>query len=328
MGFTYIGLNGRPLSNPAAIRRINSLAIPPAWVDVEIDPDPAAKVQALGFDTAGRKQYRYNPEFASRMARRKFRKMVPFAQTLPELRAITNEHLKLDDLSREQVLATVVRLMCRAFFRVGSERYAVNNQTFGIATLHKKHLTIDGSDLIFRYVGKSRIDQRRVVADTPLVKIVSRIVELPGSRLFRYLTPQGEVRDVTAPDVNGYLREITGAKYTSKDIRTWGGTVRAATILADVGPAASPREAEKNIVLTCKLVSSELGNTPPICRGAYIHPAVLEGYLSGKTIDVVMRKEERDVESREAVAYYPEEAALMRLLEKLDRPGRRRSSGA
>ena len=314
-GFTYLRVDGKPLRSEAALTRIRALAIPPAWTDVEISPEANAKIQAVGWDAAGRKQYRYHPDYTARRAKRKFRKLVPFARALPRLRARTNRHLNTDDLSREQVLATVVRLMCRAYFRVGSERYAVRNQTFGIATLEKKHLTIEGNSLIFRYTGKSRIDQRRVVADTPLVEVVSQLLTLPGDRLFRYRLPSGEVRDVTSRDVNEYLREILGERYTSKDIRTWGGTVRAATILADLGPAESKKVAEKNIVLVCKLVSTELGNTPAICRSAYIHPAVLEKYLAGETIDPVMRKATRPVEAESPVEYYPEEAALMRLLE-------------
>lgn len=318
-GFAYLRVNGEPVRSDSALRRIRALAIPPAWTDVQIDPSPTAKIQAVGYDAAGRKQYRYHSDFVSGRAQRKFRKLLPFARALPRLRQETNRHLRIDGLGREQVLATVVRLMCRAFFRVGSERYAVTNRTFGIATLEKQHLTINGSSLIFHYVGKGRIDQRRVVAETPLVEIVRLLLELPGDRLFRYRTEDGDVRDVTATDVNEYLREILGERYTSKDIRTWGGTLRAATVLADFGPAATRGEAQKNIVLACKLVSSELGNTPAICRTAYIHPTVLEHYLLGETIERVMRKAPRDVEAESPTDYYPEEAALMRMLETADR---------
>ncbi|MQA92754.1 MAG: DNA topoisomerase IB [Gemmatimonas sp.] len=315
-GFTYLRVDGKPIQSETALRRIRSLAIPPAWTCVEIAPNPIAKVQAIGYDAAGRRQYRYHSEYVARRSIRKFGRLLPFARSLPSLRFETNRHLKQSDLSREQVLATIVRLMCRAYFRVGSERYAVKNQTFGIATLGKQHLTIDGNNLIFRYVGKGRIDQRRVVADTPLVEVVRDILELPGGRLFRYVLPSGVVRDVTAPDVNGYLRDILGERYTSKDIRTWGGTVRMATVLADIGPAETQRAAEQNLVLACKLVATELGNTPSICRKAYIHPIVLESYLSGETIDGVMRKSPRPIEAESPIDYYPEEAALMRLLER------------
>lgn len=315
-GFRYIAANGRELTAERSLDRIRSLAIPPAWRDVRISADPDAKVQAVGRDEAGRRQYIYSESYVQRRARRKYRKLVPFARTLPRLREVTNEHLRTEGLHRERVLATVVRLMVRAFFRVGSERYAVRNRTFGITTLEKKHLVIEGNDLIFRYTGKSGIDQRRVVADSPLVEILEELLELPGRRLFRYRAGDGEIRDVRASDVNRYIKETLGEKYTSKDIRTWGGTVRAATILADLGPAATQREAEKNVVLVCKLVSTELGNTPSVCRSAYIHPAVLEGYLAGRTIEPVMRKAPRPVELEAPASYYAEEAALMRFLDR------------
>lgn len=317
-GFRYLKVDGNPLRSKGALTRIQSLAIPPAWTEVQISPHASDKVQAVGYDAAGRKQYIYHSGYVKTRARRKFRRVLAFARSLPRLREATNRHLKAEGLGRERVLATVVRLMCRAYFRVGSERYAVQNRTFGVATLQKKHLRIEGNDLIFRYPGKSGIDQRRVVGDTPLVEIVKELMELPGKRLFRYRDEQGKVRNVTSRDVNGYLKEILGEKYTSKDIRTWGGTVRAATILADLGPAEARPQAEKNVVLTCKLVSTELGNTPTVCRSAYIHPAVLESYLSGETIAPVMRTEPRPVAAQSPVQYYPEEAALMRLLgEKL-----------
>lgn len=314
-GFDYRAPDDAPIRDEAALERIRSLAIPPAWQDVLIAPAPGAKVQAVGYDTAGRKQYIYNASFVRGNARRKFRKLIPFARTLPQLRHVTNEHLRQEGLGRDKVLATVVRLMVRAFFRVGSERYAVQNRTFGIATLEKQHLVIEGNSLVFCYRGKSSIDQRRVVAATPLVEIIRELLELPGDRLFRYVDEDGTVRDVTAQEVNRYLKEVLGERYTSKDIRTWGGTVRAATILADLGPAKNKREAERNVVLTCKLVSSELGNTPSVCRSAYIHPTVIEKYLRGQTIARVMRKTLRPVEAETPVDYYPEEAALMRFLE-------------
>jgi len=313
--FTYLRADGKPLTRGAALERIRALAIPPAWTDVRIASSSSAKIQAMGYDAAGRKQYIYHPDHVARRGRKKYRKLADFARALPRLREVTNEHLRQEGVGRERVLATVVRLMSRAFFRVGSERYAVANKTYGIATLRKKHLEVCGNDLIFRYRGKSSLHQRKVVADTPLVEVLREILELPGDRLFRYRDEAGEVRDVTASDVNDYLKSILGERYTSKDIRTWGGTVRAATILADLGPAASRREAEKNIVLTCKLVAAELGNTPAVCRRAYIHPVVLEKYAGGVTIEPVMRKAPRPVEAEAPVRFYAEEAALLRSLE-------------
>ncbi|MEJ2503311.1 MAG: hypothetical protein P8177_08350 [Gemmatimonadota bacterium] len=200
---------------------------------------------------------------------------------------------------------------------LGSERYATENKTFGIATLKKRHLEVRGNDLVFTYRGKRRKDHRRVVADTPLVEIIRHLMELPGSRLFRYRNGDGSVCNVTARVVNAYIKEVLHERYTSKDLRTFGGTVRAATILADLGPATGERAAHRNTVMTARLVASELGNTPAIARSAYIHPAVFEEYeAAGRTIEPLMRKEPREVRSEEPVQYYPEEAALMRFLER------------
>ncbi|MBW3572119.1 MAG: DNA topoisomerase IB, partial [Gemmatimonadetes bacterium] len=272
-GFEYLRGDGKPLRSETALARIKKLAIPPAWTEVRISPDPAAKVQAYGYDAAGRKQYRYHPDYVAKGAKRKYRKLLEYARAIPRLREATDQHLRQPGVGRERVLATVVRLIMRGFFRIGSERYAVSNKTFGIATLQKKHLTIEGDSLVFRYVGKKSIDQRSVVPDTPLVEVLHEILKLPGRRLFQFVDDDGKVRPVTAAEVNNYIRQIVGERYTSKDMRTWGGTVRMATILADLGPPQSEREAKKNLVLACKLVSSELGNTPSVCRSAYVHPS-------------------------------------------------------
>jgi DNA topoisomerase-1 len=313
-GFSYLRGDGRPLTSERALERIRALAIPPAWTEVHINPDPVGKVQAYGFDAAGRKQYRYHPDHLARGARRKYRKLLHYARAIPRLREATAAHLGGRGVGRERVLALVVRLMMRGFFRIGSERYAVQNRTFGIATLRKEHLRVEGNNLVFRFVGKSSVDQRTVVADTPLVEVLREVAKLPGKRLFQYRGEDGEVRPVTAREVNAYLKEVAGERYTSKDIRTWGGTVRMATILADLGPPASEAEAKRNLTMACKMVASELGNTPAVCRSAYVHPAVMERYEEGKTIAPLMREAERgdDPPGR----YYAEEAALMRFLER------------
>ena len=319
-GFRYLKVDGDELTWEAGLARIERLAIPPAWTDVRIAPTSTRKIQAFGRDAAGRRQYIYSDEAVAARNRRKWERVLAYARVLPKLRAATNRHLKLEGPVREKVLATVVRLMSRAYFRIGSERYAVENRTFGIATLKKKHLEIRGNDLVFTYVGKRKKDQRRVVADTPLVEVLKEILDLPGARLFRYLCPDGSVKNVTARGVNDYIQDLLHERYSSKDLRTFGGTVRAATILADLGPAASEREAHRNTVMTSRLVASELGNTPTIARNAYIHPAVFDQYeRHGRTIDALMRKSPREpgaVKSEEPVEYYPEEAALMRFLER------------
>lgn len=316
-GFTYLKVDGGELVWEAGLDRIDRLAIPPGWTDVHIAPSSKRKVQAWGRDAAGRKQYIYSPAAVAEREQEKWDRVLLYARALPALRRVTNRHMKRGGLDREKVLATVVRLMSRAYFRIGSERYAETNRTFGIATLKKHHLDIRGHDLVFTYAGKRRKDQRRVVADTPLVEIIREILDLPGSRLFRYRNGDGSVCNVTARSVNRYIKEILHERYTSKDLRTFGGTVRAATILADLGSPGSEQEAHRNTVMTARLVASELGNTPAIARGAYIHPAVFEQYeAEGRTIEPLMRKVSRAVHREEPVEYYPEEAALVRFLER------------
>jgi DNA topoisomerase-1 len=319
--FRYIGLTGQPIRSEAALARIRALVLPPAWTDVHISPDPGRKVQAWGYDQAGRKQYRYSTQHISRSDSRKWKRVLRVAKVLPALREATNKDLRRRRLDQQKVLATVVRLIARAYFRAGSERYAVENKTFGICTLTKKHVKVHGRNLVFEYVGKRSKQQRQFVADTPLVHIIEKLLELPGRRLFQYVDEAGRPGPVTADQVNEYMFELLGERYTSKDLRTFGGTVRAATILADLGPARSPTEAKRNVALACKLVATELGNTPAICRKAYIHPAVLEQYEKfGRTLDTVRirgkRKKGGRLEVEEPVGYYPEELALMNFLER------------
>ncbi|MBI4410617.1 MAG: DNA topoisomerase IB [Gemmatimonadetes bacterium] len=314
-GFHYVRPDGA-VRAPAALRRIRALRVPPGWTDVHIAPDPRRELQAWGRDRAGRKQYIYSAARVAKRDGRKWSSVLRVGRLLPTLRAATNAHLCRPELDREKVLATVVRLMSRGFFRVGGERYAIQNRTFGICTLAKRHVRVEGPNLVFRYRGKRRKEQRQIVADTPLARIVDELLDLPGKRLFRYRNGNGTVSNLTARLVNTYLLAVLGGRCTSKDLRTFGGTVRAATILAELGPPVSEREAKKHLSLCCRLVAQDLGNTPAICRKAYIHPAVLGGYEHGRTIEAVMRKAPRPLEAREPPGFYPEEAALMRFLER------------
>jgi DNA topoisomerase I len=315
--FRYERTGGGPLRSESALTRIERLRIPPAWTDVHISPEPARELQAWGYDQAGRKQYIYHAAHVARRDRRKWARVLEVARVLPELRAATNRHLRGRGLDREKVMATVVRLMCRAYFRVGSERYAVSNRTFGICTLKKTHVRIEGNDLFFSYRGKRGRDQHQVVADTPLVDIVQSLLDLPGPRLFQYVDDDGRRRPVTARAVNEYLRDIAGERISSKDLRTFGGTLRALLVLAELGPPASRREATRNVALTCRLVASELGNTPAICRQAYIHPVLFELYeAEGITLESLPKPRRPRIEAEEPVGHYPEEAALIRFLKK------------
>lgn len=311
----YLKSDGRPLTSKAAFARIAALRIPPAWTDVHIAPDPQRKLQAFGHDAAGRKQYIYSPAHVQSRDRGKWRKLLRVSAALPRIREVTNQHLRRRRLGRDKVHATVVRLICRAYCRAGSERYAVKHRTFGISTLRKRHVEIRGNNLIFRYQGKRGKEQRQFVADTPLVEIIEQIMKLPGDRLFQYLDGN-VVRPVTAQSVNKYLQEIAGSKLTSKDLRTFGGTVRAATILADLGPARSDTEGKRNVALACKLVALDLGNTAAIARKAYIHPAVLAEYQRAGRTTGNLRRHARKMNAVEPIEYYPEESALIRFLER------------
>jgi DNA topoisomerase-1 len=290
-GFRYVTTGGKVV--PASVReRIEALAIPPAWTDVHAATSPTAAVQAWGYDAKGRKQYRYHDRAAERGQMRKYYRVRQMARDLPAMRAAVARDFEPATrrgqparLTKRRVAAGVVRLIGEAFFRVGSERYAAENRTFGIATLRKRHVSRLGDRIVFDYVGKESVRQRQTVVDAPLAAFVDTLLATPGPRLFRYQDDDGSWRDLSSRDVNEYLHDTLGVPYSAKDFRTWGGTLRMATFLADLGPAATDREARKNVVTAVRCVAAELGNTPTVCRQAYVHPLVIARYLDeGSTI--------------------------------------------
>jgi len=321
-GFRYVDARGRPMRDRAVRTRIDSLRIPPAWTDVHIAGSSRAAIQAWGFDAKGRKQYRYHLKAVEQGSLRKHYRVRQLALDLPLIREAVGRHFAASGhdparaLTRERVTAGVVRLISEGFFRVGSERYAKENKTFGITTLMKRHARVDGDCVIFEYVGKKSIEQRQVVVDPSLAEFVEELLETPGRRLFRYRTEDGQWADLTARDVNGYLHDLVGVPYTAKDFRTWGGTLRAATVLAEIGPPLSPTEAKRNVVTAVRLVAAELGNTPTICRKSYIHPMVLARYEDdGVTIAEGLVRARRTRRKGEWL-HAPEERALIEFLDK------------
>jgi len=308
-GFKYEDSRGRTVSDRRQLERIIALRIPPAWRDVHIAASSRPAIQAWGFDAKGRKQYRYHERAVAVREQRKYYRVRRLARDLPKIReALYTQIASGHELTRERVAAAVVRLISKGFFRVGSERYARENHTFGISTLNKRHVHVKGGAIVFEFRGKSGREQRHVVVDRVLAKIVREMLDSPGARLFRY-NDGGKWHDLSERDVNEYLRRVTPVRYTAKDFRTWGGTVRVATVLSDLGAPASTREAKKNIVLAIRLVSAELGNTPAICRASYVHPIVLARYLDhGETILPRTTK-------KTAGGHYPEERALIRFLD-------------
>jgi DNA topoisomerase-1 len=285
-GFTYIGPDGKTLRDEEQLKRIRSLAVPPAWTNVWICADPRGHIQATGRDDRGRKQYRYHPRWRRVRDETKYGRMIAFGEALPGIRKRVVEDLAKPDLPREKVLAAVVRLLETTLIRVGNDEYAKANNSYGLTTLRDRHVEVDGSVIRFEFEAKGR--KRRVVdlRDRQLARIVQRCRELPGYVLFQYIDEDGERHDVGSEDVNEYLREVTDQEFTAKDFRTWTGTVLAALALAGVGEFTSTRQAKKNVVRAIEEVAGRLGNTPAICRKSYVHPEVIEAYLEGSPVKI------------------------------------------
>jgi len=283
-GWAYYAPNGKRISDALVRKRLNSLAIPPAWTEVWICPDADGHIQGTARDARGRKQYRYHPHYREARERSKFRHMLEFSEVLPALRERIERDLRAPDLSRRQLLATVVRLLDRTLIRVGNDEYARANRSYGLTTLRRRHVTVDGSLLRFSFRGKSGVEHSIAHTDKRLARIVQRCQDLPGEELFQYLDSNGKRQSVTSDDVNAYLRELTGRDITAKNFRTWGGTMLAAVELRIAGPAASRREADRNVLRALDAVAERLGNTREVCRKYYVHPTLLEAYLMGGTV--------------------------------------------
>jgi DNA topoisomerase-1 len=283
-GWIYFAPNGVRIRDPDKRRRLKALAIPPAWTDVWICPDPSGHIQATARDARGRKQYRYHASYREACDRSKFRRMLEFSEILPRLRDRVERELRAPDLSRRQLLATVIRLLDRTLIRVGNDEYARDNHSFGLTTLRRRHVEVDGASLRFSFRGKSGVDHEVALTDRRLALIIQRCQDLPGRELFQYLDARGKRLAISSDDVNAHLKEIAGRDITAKDFRTWGGTMHAAVALRAMGPAASKREADRNIIRAIDEVSGLLGNTRTVCRKYYVHPVLLEAYYLGRTI--------------------------------------------
>ena len=312
--FEYFDMEGKLIEDEQRVLRIKRLAIPPAWTDVWICPTPNGHIQATGRDARRRKQYRYHERWRIVRDENKYEKMVLFGHALPKIRKRVQEDLTLPGLPRNKVLATVVQLLERTFIRVGNEEYARDNKSFGLTTMRDHHVEVKGSKLRFRFRGKSGIRHEVDVTDRHIAKIISKLQDLSGQELFQYIDDDGQVHDVTSQDVNDYLREITNEDFTAKDFRTWAGTVMAAIALRAVGAFETKKQAKANIKDAIGAVSKLLGNTPAICRKCYVHPAVLETYLSGDSIEGMKQKTKDALES-DAIDLREGEAAILKFLQ-------------
>jgi DNA topoisomerase I len=283
-GFTYFGVDGRPIRDLRELHRIKSLGIPPAWTDVWICPLLYGHLQATGRDAKGRKQYRYHPRWREVRDETKYGRMLVFGEALPLIRKQVEHDLALPGLPRAKVLATILRLLETTLIRVGNEEYARANHSFGLTTLRDQHVDIAGTTLRFHFRGKSGQAHRVEINARRLARIVKGCQEIPGQELFQYRDDEGQRRTIDSADVNEYLRQITGQDFTSKDCRTWAGTVLAVQALQGCGSGESVTHAKKAVVQAIKTVAAQLGNTPAICRKCYVHPAVIEAYLGGSLL--------------------------------------------
>ena len=316
-GFTFVDVDGKTISKNDQLERINSLVIPPAWRHVRICPSPGGRLQVVGLDTTGRVQYIYNPKFAEKNQRAKFAKIERFGTLLSKLRKTTNEHIAIEGLPREKVLAVAIRLINSLYFRVGTEGSARQFKTYGLTTLKNDHLTIANSGrLTFDFVGKSYVQHRKVLVDQDLAIIMRELKKVgPKRKLFHYLDDAGKPVPIKPSDINAYLKAAMEPEFSSKDFRTWGGSLLAATKLARIGTTDDEARRKKVIVEVVKRVAEELGNTPAVCRSSYIHPAVLKAYEAGITIDLNARKNHRRISKIEHEE--PAEKALLDLLKKM-----------
>lgn len=294
-GFTYVGSHGEPVRDANELKRIRSLAIPPAWTDVWIAPTARGHIQATGRDAKGRKQYRYHPAWRAVRDATKYHRMIAFAEALPRLRERVLRDMTLPGLPREKVLATVVRLLDETDIRVGNQEYARENESFGLTTLQNKHVDVSGSTLRFHFKGKSGKEHVVAVQDRRVANIVRRCEELPGQELFQYLDDDGERRLIESSDVNDYLREVTGQDFTAKDFRTWAGTVVVAHRLRAMGAAETKTELKQNINTAVKTAAERLGNTATVCRKCYVHPSVLDAYEDGTLLTSEIGRHERNM---------------------------------
>jgi DNA topoisomerase I len=311
--FRYLDSRGNRITDPAKLARIEALVIPPAWRDVRISPRANAALQATGVDAAGRKQYLYHPDHRQRQEQAKYDRLIRFAERLPELRAAMAEHMDNDELDRERISAVALRLIDEGWFRVGSERYARESRTYGITTLAKRHVSVRGSRIAFRFRGKNSAWVRTVVVDSELADAMRELLALPGGRrLFRYEW-EGDLYNLTGKRLNDYVQIYLGEEFTAKDFRTWGGTLTAAIGLAERGVAETEADAKRSVADVMRRVAHLLGNTPAVARESYVSPAVIEQYFEGRTIDDFRPRHLRVVGARD-IGLEREEQALLSLL--------------
>lgn len=313
-GFEFVDPDGRVVTDEAVIKRLKSLAVPPAYTDVWMCIDPRGHLQAVGRDARGRKQYRYHPDWRAIRDEAKYGKMLVFGRKLPEIRARVQQDLGKHGLPREKVIACVVALLEKTLMRVGNDEYARTNKSFGLTTLRNRHAKVKGSAVVLDFRAKHGIQQHIELKDRRLANIVRKLQDIEGQELFQYEDEDGQTHGISSQDVNEYLHEITGEEITAKDFRTWAATNLAALALHEFEQFDNQAKAKKNVLRAVEHVSKMLGNTPAICRKCYIHPAVFDGYLDGSLREALKQRAEAAMEGELGEGLKADEAAVMGFL--------------
>lgn len=284
-GFRYASSNGRLTKDD--LKRIDELKIPPAWTDVFVNPAAKGRVQAVGKDAAGRWQYLYHESHTRAQELRKFRRITKFAQAIPKMRATVARHLRQPGLTRERVLASVLRILSTCYMRPGSEVYASEHGSYGIATLRRKHVTVKGELIEFDFRGKAGVRQQRQLRDRQVARVIRATMKLPGYNVFKFENGDGKPVKVTSRHVNEYIKEVMGGSFSAKDFRTWAGTLVCACALARDGEEIPVQKTAKNkrVVAAIKETAEVLGNTPAVCRSSYVCPEIINAFEKGKVID-------------------------------------------
>ena len=314
-GFTYLGADAAAVKDPRILARIKALVIPPAWQDVWICADPRGHIQAIGIDAAGRRQYRYHDLWRQQRDLDKHDRVQHFGAALPAIREAVGRHLDTRGLARERVLAAAVRLIDLGFFRPGGEEYAEQNGTFGLATIRKDHVTLTRGQLVFEYPAKGAKRREQAIAEDQVCAAVRSLRRRRGGDQLLAYRAGSRWHDVTAADINDYLRDISGGDHTAKDFRTWHATVLAAVGLAVSEPAASSDTARtRAIARVVQEVAAYLGNTPAVARASYIDPRVMDLYQDGRTIASVLGELGKDCDFGDLATRGRAETAVLDLL--------------
>jgi DNA topoisomerase-1 len=296
--FCYYDPAGQRITDQDEIKRINALAVPPAYTDVWICADPCGHLQATGRDARGRKQYRYHPRWREVRDADKYSRLRDFGLALPKLRQQLETLLAAPGFSRDKVMATVITLLDATLIRVGNSQYARDNRSYGLTTLRNRHVEVNGTAIQFQFRGKSGVEHQITVKDRRLARIIKRCLEIPGQNLFQYLDENGERHTVSSSDVNAYLQTLTGADFTAKDYRTWAGSALALAVLREL-QWEPESDAKRHVVEMVKNVAKQLGNTPAVCRKCYIHPAVLDGFLLGALAELPRPRARKGLKAEE-----------------------------